>query len=184
MSWGSVTCMLVARDCHASGRTFVCFPTQECDKSFFFFLAGGGALVPVFDPVTRSLQLMGLRGNEYVYSEDLRKLSTASITDSTLGEGVIVPSPSPILLPRFSACLADFPDPRLTSFLIQGLSQGFRVGASGRLRVASTARNHPSCLTAISATKLRAGCILGPLPSYPEVPLAWYQKAILGTHGG
>ncbi len=123
-----------------------------CYYPTYIFIVGGLRAASLVDPVAQSLRLMGLTDGRYIYCHDLHLLASAEITHPPGRlETSRYSSPSPVVLSRFAHCLAAYPDPRLTAFLIQGLSEGFQVGASGRLMARSTARNHPSCASCPAA---------------------------------
>ena len=117
-------------------------------------IVGGLRATSLVDPAAQSLRLMGLVDGHYTYCHDLHLLASATITHPPGRAGASRyprPSPSPIVLSRFAHCLLAYPDPRLTTFLTRGLSEGFRVGASGRFVAMPTARNHPSCASSPAA---------------------------------
>ena len=151
-----------ARACHALS---IYYCGCACIISFILLLGA-------FDPAARSLHLMGLREGCYVYWQDLRHLTTVAVVGS-LGSAIGAPphpSPSPIVLTEFARCLDSYPDPHLVAFLVQGLTEGFRVGAAGRLLATPIPRNHHSCVSSPDAihqsfitTERAAGCMFGPL---------------------
>ena len=139
--------------CHIWGRSLYLLPPQVAVLSlppFSILVLGGPGQVPLFDPTARSLQLMGLVDSCYIYWHDLHHLATATLS-STLVELGVPDIPSPIIVPHLAHCFASNPDPYLSAFLLQGLSRGIRVGESGRMVPRPTARNHPSCVTCLSA---------------------------------
>lgn len=78
----------------------------------------------------------------------------------------------------WSQCLEDHPDKAYSSYLINGIGAGFRVGFQyGRkqcIRAESnmqSARQHPEVIDAYLAAEVRAGRVLGPLEpgDYPRV---------------
>ena len=97
---------------------------------------------------------MGLVDGHYTYCHDLHLLASAAITHPpgrSEASRYSFPSPSPVVLSRFAHCLVTYPDQHLTAIFIRGLSEGVRVGASGRFTARSTARNRPSCSSSPAA---------------------------------
>ena len=118
-------------------------------------------------PEEWSLPLMGLVAGSYRYLADLLYLEscTAGTTPYSWPRG-----PSPLSVEAFARYLRSYPDKQFVSYILQGLSSGFRIGfshSSHRLR--TRGRNHPSSLanaTVVSdqiQLELQAGRLVGPL---------------------
>ena len=149
-----------ARACHALS---ICFCGCACIISLLLLLGA-------FDPAARSLHLMGLREGRYVYWQDLRPLTTAAVVGSPGGAIGVPPHLSPSqIVSQFARCLDSYPDSRLGAFLVQGLSEGFRVGVAGRLLATPILRNHHSCVSfpdaiqSLITTERAGGRMFGPL---------------------
>lgn len=80
---------------------------------------------------------------------------------------------TPIVRDAWSLAMATFPDPRLTTYLLKGFKEGFRIGFDRKLQISlkSSKRNmrsaadHPDVIKEYIDSEIRAGRIFGPLPS-------------------
>ena len=121
---------------------------------------------------------MGLAHNRYVYIDDLQLSASVHACVGASSPYPSRPSPSPVRVDRLALCLASYPDQRFVSYLLAGLSQGFRVGASGSLVARHSVRNHLSCSSSPAAVNSyiisgrAAGRLWGPLPSSAGVHLS------------
>ena len=85
------------------------------------------------------------------------------------------PAPSPVDVGRFGMYLRSHPDQRFVQYVLQGLSEGFRIGAEGSIEFQSSARNHsssrenPEFVSSYIRSECSAGRLLGPLPPSPLV---------------
>ena len=67
--------------------------------------------------------------------------------------------------------MANYPDPRLTRFLLQGFTRGFRVGFNPDRQLKASKRNmrsaaeHPVVISDYIHSELVAGCIVSPVRS-------------------
>ena len=123
----------------------------------------------------RTLILMGLSSGNYVYYDDLQRLSSFSIPEALTHPTGILPAPSPVNIHRLSLLLVSYPDQRLASYILCGFREGFRIGVSGTIIVKSHTHNHPSCqespgaISAYISSERAAGRMTGPLPQTPII---------------
>ena len=121
---------------------------------------------PPFSPPT----VFTLAQGRYPYTSHLlaldQRCSTAPIPPIP-GIKVIT---SPLGLASWSWALKEHPDSDFVTYILKGLHEGFRIGASPELTITSSSRNMPSALenpgpvTDYLTTKGESRRIIGPLP--------------------
>ena len=111
---------------------------------------------------------MGIISGRYRYLQDLLQLEAMTHHTPLCSW---MRGPTPLSLEAFARHLGSHPDRGFASYIIRGLSAGFRIGYSHRShKLKSRGRNHPSSLAnhaAVSThitTELTAGRLVGPLP--------------------
>ena len=141
-------------------------------------------------PEEWSLPLMGLVAGRYRYLADLLYLEscTAAIMPYSWPRG-----PSPLSVEVFARHLRSYPDKQFVSYILRGLSSGFRIGfshSSHRLR--TRGRNHPSSLanaTVVSDQSSRQVTLLAnwhrqQLLKSMWAQLVWCRKVMTLDGGG
>ena len=132
-----------------------------------YSVADGHILSPS-DLLTRSRRWMGLIDGRYIYWDDLVGLSAPPPISSC-------PAPTPVAVGCFDVYLRSHPDRRFVGYVLQGLREGFRIGAMGTVEIQSSAHNrsssreNPGVVSSFIQSESSAGRLLGPLPPSPWV---------------
>ena len=147
--------------------------TSACSFTVPCSLVGGHSLSSS-DLLVRSYRWMGLVDGRYAHWDDIAGLSVppAHPRPAPISSH---PAPSPVDVIRFGTYLRSHPDQRFVRYVLQGLSEGFRIGAVGSVEFQSSARNHsssrenPGVVLSYIQSECSAGCLLGPLTPSPVV---------------
>ena len=103
---------------------------------------------------------------KYLYIQDLLKLEA---TATGLGPGIFRPA-TPLRQPAWQRALSSHPDQAFSRYILQGITNGFHIGADRATQFRPNLSNMPSVqqqpqlVEAHLRTEAEAGRLLGPLP--------------------
>ena len=106
------------------------------DRGAFSFLYNHGFIYAGGGPtVTEILHLCNLRGENYIYLQDLLALESNSQSAHSYLPVRATAIVTPLLLPAWCRFLDGFPDCQFSAFILRGIADGFRVGLWNHPRV-------------------------------------------------
>ena len=141
------------------------------NSCFFLFLLH---LDPIGYLYRLSHHLLGIRIGRYGYMNDLRQLNSPDPSRGLLT--LRSPTcPTPIHITVLAELMRYHPDQEYSGYILQGLSNGFRIGCFAPPQVVQTSlRNHrssvanPRIISAYLSEEVAAGRMVGPLPNSIE----------------
>ena len=108
----------------------------------------------------------------YSYTADLLCLDSCRPQPAPLPSELLVVS-TPLVVPAWEAALRGHPDWAFVRYLLDGLTQGFRIGFNRAHPLRSASANmgsaylHPEVISSYLQRELSLGRMLGPFPLFP-----------------
>lgn len=120
----------------------------------------------------------------YPYTEDLLKLGqfkpSSSNSLQVQQESSLAAITTPLLLQNWQAMLESHPDKAFVSYLLQGISNGFRIGFRRGSPLQSAKKNlqsvadHPQVVDSYLKEEMQTGRVLGPFPKSQAQQAGWH----------